>query len=280
MSLAPVITRVERLGIPVAGPQGPAGTAGSNGTNGGARVTKYAVDFQAIGPGTPLALPSNGTATIDGKVWTFVSQNGANASNTLSAAGGLALSIAAGGATPGAMTPLVDLASTIEPYTEPLEIWFRVYYANLNAASKEAYAMLVDKPNLTSSGDNPAYWGIQHGVRATSGSAWVARTRKNSGAGANTYTDRDDTYQATHDVVVLRLESPLRVKVFSGVYGSDWPDRRTLVSHGEHAPSPTDTEAIQPTMANLCAAIRTGNGTTTGGLPYGLNLLKMRVVGQ
>lgn len=198
--------------------------AGATLTAPGGWQTTYEVDFTTL---TPVASYSNGTATIDGKTWTFASLS-ANALASLSVADGLKLTANSGTTSYPQMD--VNLSSfSAMPGRDGILIWARLTPTISTSGGTESNAnMSVTYAGGSSTTIVPRFrlgWLPSGSAGAPSGKSWnafglMANTLyPSSGNELSSYT----TTNTSHDVWVIRVVSANIAEIYTGTWSAGWP---------------------------------------------------------
>lgn len=186
--------------------------------------TTYEVNFTTL---TPVASYSNGTATIDGKTWTFDGL-GANSIASLSNANGLQLQSNANSSTyTDAQVKLSDLSAM--PGLNEILIWARFNSTLSTSGGAESNTnMSVAHTGGSSLTIVPRFrlgWYSTSAAGAPSGTSfhcfgYMAGTLyPSSGNEFSSYT----TTNTNHDVWLIRLISSNISEVYTGSWSSGWP---------------------------------------------------------
>ncbi len=188
---------------------------------GGGWQTTYEVDFTTL---TPVASYSNGTATIDGKTWTFASL-GANKTASLSAANGLQLfaNTNSGNPTNKAIVELSQLGCV--PFQNQALIWVR---ADRTVATSGTGDSLADIATGNDSLSTACPWlrfmyANSPGAGGVSGTAFYPFANLNGTNYPSLAYSGYTTSNTNHDVSVLQMISANLGQIWTGSWSSGWP---------------------------------------------------------
>lgn len=201
----------------------------SGGGGGGGWQTTYEVDFTTL---TPVASYSNGTATIDGKTWTFAGL-GASSSASLSAANGLRLVVNSGAsAVPAASVNLSSLGAVPLPYQ--VMTWARM----TSVIPSNVYGLTDDIIGKTTTA---GIYSFVDRLAYTSGSIFGSPSNSaffaplgvvQSTNYPSSILSQYSTTNVNHNVRVIHFVSSNMALFYTGAWSAGWPALSSLQFRG------------------------------------------------
>jgi len=233
------------------------------GTLTGGWQTTYEVDFTTL---TPVASYSNGTATIDGKTWTFAGL-GANNSASLSSNGLQLVTNAGGGASSASAFQVLLSSFGAVPGQDQVLVWGRVQ-ATLSTTFNGSGNNNIDFAIATDVNLAYALW-LRYWRTNSAGSGDIVNennfiplgllTSTVYPSGSTIYAGRT-TSNSSHDVWVLKYVTANLMEIYTGSWSSGWPAFSSLQMRGY-------------IMINAAAAFPGGSGSNVSSPIPNPNLL-------
>ena len=201
----------------------------SGGSTSGGWQTTYEVDFTTL---TPVASYSNGTATIDGKTWTFAGLD-ANSSASLSAANGLQMVVNSGASpVPVASVNLSSLGAV--PLAYQVMSW-----ARMTSIIPSNAIGLTD--NIIGKSTTGTTYTFVHRLSyaptsydgSPSNATFFAPFAQLDGANyPSSLNSQYSTTNVNHDVRVIHLVSSNMALFYTGTWSAGWPALSSLQFRG------------------------------------------------
>jgi hypothetical protein len=191
--------------------------------------TTYEVDFTTL---TPVASYSNGTATIDGKTWTFTGL-GANSSASLSAANGLRLVVNSGAsAVPVSSVNLSSLGAV--PLAYQVMSWARMTStipSNANGLTDNIIGKSTTGTTYTFI--HRLWYRVNSDSGSPSNAAFFAPSAElDSQLYPSSVNSQYSTTNVNHDVRVIHLVSSNMALFYTGTWSAGWPALSSLQFRG------------------------------------------------
>ena len=205
----------------------------SGGGGGGGWQTTYEVDFTTL---TPVASYSNGTATIDGKTWTFAGL-GATSSASLSAANGLRLVCNSGSTIwSRAYAPFSQFGAF--PGPDKILVWSRVNSSislgNGYSNADTAIGTPISSGWLYSYGfiDRIGYLPSGGGGGPAAQLFFAPRGHLDGTNYPSSDNSQYSTTNTSHDVRVIEYVASNIAHVWTGAWSAGWPSYSSLQFRG------------------------------------------------
>lgn len=201
----------------------------SGGSTSGGWQTTYEVDFTTL---TPVASYSNGTATIDGKTWTFTGL-GATSSASLSAANGLQVVVNSGAsAVPVASVNLSSLGAV--PLAYQVMSWARmtsIIPSNANGLTDNIIGKSTTGTTYTFV-HRLSYTPTSIGGSPSNAAFFAPFSELDSQLIPSLFYSQYSTTNVNHDVRVIHLVSSNMALFYTGTWSAGWPALSSLQFRG------------------------------------------------